>query len=89
MNGYIIDGAVTLTDKTVNTVAGVVKLRSFTDDTPIFINKNELVIETDDNGNYLGVKIGTTNMQDARTAPYVAYTPSTTILLHGGDASGK
>ena len=87
INGYIIDGAVTLTDKTVNTVAGVVKLRSYTENSPIFINKNELAIETDANGNYVGVKIGTVSMQDARTAPYVALAPETTILLHGGDAN--
>lgn len=89
INAYIIDGAITMEDKKVNTISGLVKLRSFTQKEPIFVNKNELVIENDDNGNYLSVRIGTVNNQDARTAPCVAYTPSTIIMLDGGDASGN
>ena len=89
INAYVIDGAITMQDKVVNTVSGLVKLRTFTEKQPIFVNKNELVIENDDNGNYVGVKIGVTNNQDARTAPYVAYTPSTIIVVDGGDAFGN
>lgn len=88
VNAYVIDGALTTQDKIVNTVSGLVKLRSFTKSDPIFVNKNELVIENDENGNYVGVKIGLINNQDARTAPYVAYTPSTIIVVDGGDAFG-
>lgn len=86
---YIIDGAITTSDKAVQSVAGLVKLRSFTQKHPIFVRANELVIENDDNGNYVGVRIGTVDYQDARTAPYVAYKPSTIIRVDGGDASGN
>lgn len=86
---YIIDGAITTSDKVVNSVAGLVKLRSFTQKRPIFVRANELVIENDDSGNYIGVRIGTVDYQDARTAPYVAYKPSTIIRVDGGDASGN
>jgi hypothetical protein len=89
INSYIIDGAVTLEDKKENTVAGLVKLRTCSPNKPIFIYKNELVIETDENGNYLGAKIGTVDHEDSRRAPYVAYAPSTTIILNGGDASNN
>lgn len=89
INAYIIDGAITMEDKNVNTVSGLVKLRTFTEKQPIFVNKNELVIENDDDGNYVGVKIGVVNNQDARVAPYVAYTPSTIIIVDGGDAFGN
>ena len=89
VNAYIIDGAIAMEDKKVNTISGLVKLRSFTKEKPIFVNKNELIIENDKDGNYVGAKIGTVNNQDARTAPYVAYAPSTIIMLDGGDATGN
>lgn len=86
---YIVDGAVVTNDNKTETIAGLVKLRKCTKTTPIFVHKNEIVIEYDDDGNYVGAKIGTMEPQDSRQAPYVAYAPSTTILLDGGDSSGE
>lgn len=89
VNGYIIDGAITLEDKVVNTVAGVVKLRTCSENSPILMRKNELVIENDAMGMYKGIKIGVIDGESSINSPYVAYTPDTIIRLHGGDASGN
>jgi hypothetical protein len=56
---YIVDGAVVTNDNKTETIAGLVKLRKCTKTTPIFVHKNEIVIEYDDDGNYVGAKIGT------------------------------
>jgi hypothetical protein len=70
-------------------VAGVVKLRSCTASNPVLARKNELIIENDNNGNYLGIKIGTKDGESSLDSPYVAYAPEVIIRLHGGDASGN
>ena len=87
--GYVIDGSLIVDSVDTPTIAGLVKLRTCTEDEPIYVRENELVVEYDNNGNYKGVKIGTTKgYQCSRSAPYVAIAPSTTILLHGGNADG-
>ena len=53
------------------------------------MRKNELVVENDNNGNYVGVKIGTIDGESSLRSPYVALAPDTIIRLHGGDASGN
>lgn len=88
-NGYIIDGAQILDDKVVNTVAGVVKLRSCTETQNVIIRRGELVIVNDDLGKYKGVKIGVIDGDSTLNSPYVALAPDTIIRLNGGDASGN
>ena len=83
--GYIINGDADMTDLSVKTVAGLVTLRSCTPLYPIWVNKNELVVEYQDNGEYIGVRIGTkAGGQSSLEAPFVATNPSMTILLQGG-----
>lgn len=85
---YIIDGAKITHDQNAEVIAGLVKLRKCTKSAPIMVYKNEIVVEYDDNGNYVGAKIGTVqDAQDSRQAPYVAYAPSTIITLYGGNSS--
>lgn len=86
ITGYIIDGAMNLEDAQAINIAGVVKLRSCSENNPISLNLFELVAVYDDlTGKYRGVKIGTEDQQDSRVAPYVAYGPNTTIPLYGGE----
>ena len=86
LKGYIIDGDEPFEDKQVYTVAGVTKLRTFTSSEPIRLNRNELAIENDEEGNYFGIKIGTTNNQNSNNAPYVALAPTVTVIINGGNA---
>ena len=69
-------------------VGGVVQLRTFSAKKPILIRRNELVIEVDDNLNYIGIKVGEMDYQSSQNAPYVAYSPELTIRIHGGNSTG-
>lgn len=89
-NGYVIDGTISFEDKVPYTVAGISKLRPFTSNQPILCNENELIVERDDaDYSYIGIKIGTKNNQSSWDAPYIAFSPNTTVIVHGGDASGN
>lgn len=70
-------------------VPGLSQLRTFTSGSPTWIYRNELMMEVNKNGEYVGIKIGTDpNGEDVRRAPYVAYAPNTIIVFDGGNANG-
>lgn len=87
ITGYLINGNGDFTNLGVTSVAGLVALRQFTLYHPITLHRNELAVEYDNTGAYVGIKIGTANGQISTDAPYVTTNPSTTILIQGGNSN--
>lgn len=87
ITGYLINGNGDFTNMSVTSVAGLVALRQFTLYHPINLNRNELAVAYDEDGKYLGVKIGTYTGQSSTEAPYVTTNPSTTIIVQGGNSN--
>lgn len=85
ITGYVIDGGADFKNVHFSTVAGYVKLRECTTSNHIQLNRNELVVEYNDLGEYAGIKVGTGDGQWSNQAPYVTVSPNTTIRLYGGD----
>ena len=88
---YVIDGN-KVNGTGVNTeIAGIYTLRSFETGTELTLKKNELAVEYDENGSYVGLKIGTNEAGESATS--ANYTDKLMqgeiIILDGGNASNN
>lgn len=85
---YVIDGN-KVNGTGINTeVAGIYTLRSYTTGEEIILKQNELAIEYDKNGSYMGLKVGANGAgENASTATYAdKLMQGETIILDGGSA---
>lgn len=90
--GYYIINGDGINGTGVNTeIAGIFTLKSFDPQNASQLKKNELAVEYDENGNYVGLKVGTNNAgEDASKAVYIdKIMQGETIILDGGNASGN
>lgn len=88
---YIVDGN-KVNGTGVNTeIAGIYTLRSFEPGHDPVLKKNELAIEYNQNGEYVGLKVGTELIgQNATAATYAdKLMQGETIILDGGNAAGN
>lgn len=89
---YHINGNGSSGTGTTTEIAGIYTLRSFTEElgSPT-LKKNELAIEYDENGDYVGIKVGTKiTGESAVDAVYAdKLVQGKTVILDGGNASGK
>lgn len=82
---YIIQGNETNIQNEFLPVAGIVTLRSFTPNRNISLRKNEIAVEYDLNGEYVGIRLGTQELgQSASSAPYIAYSNAKIARIMGG-----
>lgn len=84
INGNLTDGTGVATE-----VAGIYTLRSYAQGGEFILKKNELAVEYDTDGNYIGLKIGTKRLgEDVSEARYTdVFMQGKTIILDGGSAS--
>ena len=88
---YVIDGN-KVNGTGVNTeVAGIYTLRSFETGQETTLKKNELAVEYDENGEYVGLRVGSNPAgENSTTAKYAdKILQGETIILDGGNASGN
>ena len=88
---YVVDGN-KINGTGINTeIAGIYTLRSFESGEEPVLKKNELAVEYDENGQYVGLKVGTDIVgENATTARYAdKLMQGETIILDGGSASGN
>lgn len=86
---YHIDGNLTNGTGVATEVAGIYTLRSYAQGGEFILKRNELAVEYDTDGNYVGLKIGTNRLgEDVSQARYTdIFAQGKTIILDGGSAS--
>lgn len=84
---YRINANLPVENMEVANVAGLVQHKRFTSSSPAILEYNQIGVEYEGE-KYYGVKVGTSiNGQWSDEAPYIAYSPEVTVVIHGGNAS--